>query len=137
MRTYYRDKSYEVTQTAISTPRRIYPLGNSQARIRRDPLWFALAFSVFCIAAHRTYGDLLHDHEIVAMIFSMTFALLIGWQFSILQLHAIGHERAVIFASTRRVKRLFAAIRQARGDRRAAGQLDPIQALIEQTETSS
>ena len=103
-----------ITPAVISTPRRLYPIANCTARIRRDPLWLAIFLAVFVGLAIRIYGDLLEPHEIAIAIGVTVAALLLGLNMQILSLDALGHPRAFIFGRTKKIRTLFRAITLAR-----------------------
>lgn len=109
----YNDGRYIVTNAVISTPTRYYPISNATARIRYDTAWLAIAASALTYAAVATYGDLLKPEEVsigvavcVGLIFAAAFV-------RVLSIDAVGHKRILIIGSTRRIERLFRAIRSA------------------------
>lgn len=112
--TIYDDGVFVVTEAVISTPRRFYPIGNTTATIRRDPLWAAMSLCGFGAACLTLYGDLLYLPEQGAMVAACGASLIAGRAFSILRLDAPLHRRALILARTSRIERLFAALRRAR-----------------------
>lgn len=115
----YDDGRYVVSSSIVATPTRFYPILNTTAAIRRDPLWLGLALTGFVLAGIFTYGDLFYPGEIMTMAGVAALALLIGWQVLILRLDAPGHRRALIVGPRTRIWKMFQAIRSAR-----AGQFD-------------
>jgi len=114
MKPIYDDGTYTVTQAVIATPRRFYPIAHTTASIRRDPLWLGLSMTGFGAGCLGVYGDLLRPYEIAFLAVVCLLGLVAGWSFSILRIDAIGHRRAMIVASHGRIRRLYAAIRDAR-----------------------
>lgn len=112
----YNDGIYHVTSAVIATPVRFYPIANTTARIRRDPLWVALAFAALMVLALSTYADLLYPAEIVTMIGLSIVGLMVGWRVAILVLDSPGHQPATIISSSRKVTALYRAIRDARSE---------------------
>jgi hypothetical protein len=110
----YDDGKYAVSKAIVTTPRRFYPLANTTASLRRDPLWLGLGIALFTGACLALYGDLLHRGEQTALIAVGLFALIGGWQTLVLRIDAIGHPRAVIIGSRSRMHGLYMAIRDAR-----------------------
>lgn len=110
----YDDGTYSVSTAIVATPRRFYPIANTTASIRRDPLWIGLAVTVLAAACLAVYGDLLHPNERIALGGVCLLALLAGSQFSVLRIAALGHHRAMIIGRRRRIARLYRAIRDAR-----------------------
>lgn len=111
---YHDDGRFLVTSELVSTPNRFYPLANTTAKIRRDPLWFALGLSAINGAATAIYGDLLQPQELAWMWGVNLAVFAAGWSVSILNIEAIGHKSTILFARTGTVKKLFAAIKEAR-----------------------
>lgn len=111
---HYDDGIYSVSQAIMATPTRFYPLANTTASIRRDPLWAATAFTVFGLAAFLVYGDLLHVHEQGLLAAICAAGIVGGREFCILRLDAVGHRRTMIVGRKRRIVRLYQAIRDAR-----------------------
>lgn len=110
----YDDGIYKVSRELVSTPRRFYPIANTTARIRRDPLWIAIGLLTFAALATITYGDLLFAHEL-ALIWGVTgLSAFVGVSTAILHIDAFGHENALLFSSSRKINRLYRAIRDAR-----------------------
>ena len=110
----YDDGTYQVTTFLLSTPRRFYPIQNITARIRRDPLWLAVAIAAFTGATTLIYGDLLYAGEL-ALIWTVTaIAWGLGLGTAFLHVDAFGHENAMLFASSKTVKAIFAALREAK-----------------------
>lgn len=110
----YDDGRYVVSSSIIATPTRFYPIGNTTAAIRRDPLWAGLGIAAFAVAANLTYGDLLYRGELLAMVVIALIALTGGWQVLILRLDAPGHRRALIVGPRHRIWKIFRAIRSIR-----------------------
>lgn len=109
----YDDGTYLVTATSVATPTRYYPIANATVRIRKDPLWFAFASASFVSAAAMIYGDLLHPGEVVVGAIAVLTFFVIGINVRILSLDAIGHPRAIIFGSRKKIAALFKAISKA------------------------
>lgn len=109
----YDDGTYVVTRSVIATPTRYYPIANATARIRRDPLWLAFGVAGFYAAALATYGDLLTSQEILSSGIFTAALLIVGVNVRLLSIDAIGHPRAVIVGSTKKISSLFRAIRAA------------------------
>lgn len=110
----YDDGIYCVTTAIVSTPSRFYPIANTTASIRRDPLWTSLGvagFSALCVAI---YGDLLWPVEIAALAGVSAASVIAGSQFAILRIHSLGHARTMIFGRRYRLRELYRAIREAR-----------------------
>lgn len=121
----YDDGTYVVTRSVIATPTRYYPIANATARIRRDPLWFSLGVAGLFAAAVATYGDLLKPEEILSSGILTLGLLFVGVNVRILSIDAIGHRRAIIFGSAKKIGALFRAIRGATsGDFRGLVVLD-------------
>lgn len=110
----YDDGVYTVTPAIVSTPRRFYPVANTSAHIRRDPLWAALALTAFSAAGLSAYGDLLHMNEQIVVVCLSGLGLATGASFSILKISAIGHASATIVGRSWRMARLYQAIWEAR-----------------------
>lgn len=110
----YDDGTYQITDAVFATPRRFYPIANTTAHIRRDPLWIGAGIAGFSIIALAVYGDLLYPHEILTLIAIAVISLVIGHQVSLLSIDAWGHERATVCGRTRKIRALFRAIRDAR-----------------------
>ncbi len=123
--TIYDDGRYVVSTSIVATPTRFYPIGNTTAGIRRDPLWMGLAITGFVTGCVLTYGDLLYQGELMIMAGIAAVSLLTGWQVLILRLDAPGHRRALIIGTRQRIWKIFRAIRAVR-----AGQTDPSILLI-------
>lgn len=123
--TIYDDGRYVVSTSIVATPTRFYPIVNTTAGIRRDPLWMGLAIAGFVTGCVLTYGDLLYQGELMIMAGTAALSLLTGWQVLILRLDAPGHRRALIVGSRGRIWKIFRAIRAVR-----AGRTDPSILLI-------
>lgn len=106
--------TYQVSTALLSTPRRFYPIANTTARIRRDPLWMALGFTAFAALATITYGDLLYASELLFLWTIAILSMAVGIGTAVLHIDAIGHRNAFVFGSARMIKRLYHAIRDAR-----------------------
>ena len=111
---FYDDGTYQVSRELISTPRRFYPIANTTARIRRDPLWVAIGLNCFTVLATITYGDLLFAHELALIWGVAAFSAIAGFGTAILHIDALGHDNALLFASARKIRGVFDAIRLAR-----------------------
>ena len=111
---FYDDGTYQVSRELISTPRRFYPIANTTARIRRDPLWVAIGLNVFAALATITYGDLLLVQELALIWGVAGLSAIGGLSTAILHIDAFGHDNALLFASSRKINRLYRAIRDAR-----------------------
>lgn len=110
----YDDGRYQVSSAVVSTPHRFYPLANTSASIRRDPLWAGFAVSAFVGAGMLVYGDLLHTGEQVALLCFCAVSLGAGQAFSILRISATGHAGAMIVGRSNRIRKLYLAIRDSR-----------------------
>lgn len=110
----YDDGAYRVSSAVIATPTRFYPLANTTASLRRDPLWVGIALTVFAGLSVRIYGDLLFPMEKVWLLGGCAAALLIGWHVVILRIAAPGHRRAILIGRRKRMKSLYEAIWRAR-----------------------
>lgn len=117
----YNDGTYKVTEAIVATPHRFYPVANTTARIRRDPLWVSLFITALGVAAFHVYGDLIYTGEKIVLGVICAGALAVGQGVSILSIDAVGHRRALIVARTTRIRRLYAAIRAVRVVDGAAG----------------
>jgi len=112
--TIYDDGRYMVSSSIVATPTRFYPISNTTAGIRRDPLWLGLAITGFAAGCVLTYGDLLYQGELMVMAGIAALSLFTGWQVLILRLDAPGHRRALIVGSRGRIWKIFHAIRAVR-----------------------
>lgn len=110
----YDDGIYTVTPAIVSTPRRFYPLAHTTASIRRDPLWAAVAAAALGAACLGVYGDLLSFAEQAGIVVMSASLLLLGREFVILRIAAIGHTGAVIIGRRHRIQILYEVIRRAR-----------------------
>ena len=110
----YDDDTYHITSAIIATPRRFYPIANTTARIRRDPLWMGLGIAGFVAASFAVYADLLLPVELATLAAIAALALMIGFQVSILSIDAMGHDKAMIVGRTKKIKALYTAIRDPR-----------------------
>lgn len=110
----YDDGTYHVTAAIFATPRRFYPIANTTARIRRDPLWIGVCLAALAGGALAVYGDLLYPVEAAVTVVFIALSLLIGNSISLLSIDAWGHERATIVARTNKIRVLYRAIRDAR-----------------------
>lgn len=110
----YDDGVYVVTRAVVATPTRFYPLANTTASLRRDPLWAAIGLSVLCAVSLVVYGDLLHAHERILLILLCAVSLVGGWELRLLCLDAVGHRRTLIAGRRDRIRRLYRVIRDAR-----------------------
>lgn len=110
----YDDGVYSVTVAIVSTPRRFYPVANTTASIRRDPLWAAIILAVLGGLCLAVYGDLLHLHEQVVLVSLCAGSLALGRAFTILRISAFGHSGAMIVGRSARIQALYLAIRDAR-----------------------
>lgn len=110
----YDDGTYQITHAVFATPRRFYPIVNTTARIRRDPLWIGAGIAGFSVVALAVYGDLLYPLEILTLIAIAVISLAIGHQVSLLSIDAWGHERATVCGRTKKIRTLYRAIRDAR-----------------------
>lgn len=110
----YDDGRYVVSSSIVATPTRFYPIGNTTAGIRRDPLWMGLVITGFVAGCVLTYGDLLYQGELMIMAGVAAASLLTGWQVLILRLDAPGHRRALIIGGRSRIWKIFRAIRSVR-----------------------
>jgi hypothetical protein len=103
-----------VTAAIVATPRRFYPLTNTTASIRRDPLWLGLGITGFAAACIMVYGDLLRVPEIAALVGIALVSMVIGWNIAAMRIDAVGHPRAMIIGRRRRLENLYIAVRNAR-----------------------
>lgn len=110
----YDDGRYMVSGTIVSTPSRLYPLANTTAGVRRDPLWMSLALAALTGAGIIVYGDLLYPVEIACAVGVTALAVVGGWQVAILRLDAPGHPRTMIISTRTRIWKIFGAIRSAK-----------------------
>lgn len=116
----YDDGRYLVSSSMVATPSRIYPVANTTAGIRRDPLWTGLGIAAFVLAGIATYGDLLYPVELLTMVAVACGGLFAGWQVLVLRLDAPGHRRALIVGPRKRIWKMFRAIRSVRVGQTAA-----------------
>ena len=114
MNELYDDGRYVLTATSLSTPSRIYPLSNVTVRVRRDPLWLALASAALSGAAIATYFDLLTAVEVSVLIAVPLCLLVSSLLMGILAIDSPGHPRALIITSAGRMRKIFAALRRSR-----------------------
>jgi hypothetical protein len=114
VRTLYDDGKYSVSQAIVATPRRFYPVANTTASLRREPLWIGLGTALLAGACLAVYGDLLYAGEHVALIATGTLALIGGSEIGVLRIDAAGHPRALLIGSRSRMERFFIAIRDVR-----------------------
>lgn len=110
----YDDGRYVVSSAVVATPTRFYPLANTTASLRRDPLWAAAGMAAFAAAAVAVYGDLLYPVEITALLGVSGLLLALAAQVVILRIDAPGHRRVMIVGFRKRMQRLYRAIRDAR-----------------------
>ena len=110
----FQNRRFLVTTADVRTRTGFYPIVDTVGRIRRDILYFALALSFLIGFALWRYYDLWYSHERIAMGVAITAALLIGSQFSLLQLDARGFPSKIWLARSSTVKNIFDAITQAR-----------------------
>lgn len=110
----YQDPRITVTAADIRTANAYYPVQDTVGRLRRDPLWAALAYTAFCGFALTLYFDLWFWPERLAMAGSILLALIIGTQVSVLQLDARGFPPRLIIARAKTVRAVFEAITLAR-----------------------
>ncbi len=113
-RVFFNNGTYLVTASLLSAPRRFYPIANTTARIRRDPLWLAAGVVAFVSLATAVYGDLLYVRELCVMWGVAVLLLAAGMMTAILHVDAVGHRNALVFGPARRVQALYRAIRDAR-----------------------
>lgn len=110
----YQDRRITVTAADIRTASAYYPVQDTVGRLRRDPLWAALAYSLICGFALALYFDLWFWHERLAMGVSILLALIVGSKVSILQLDARGFPPRLIIDRAKTVRAVFEAISAAR-----------------------
>jgi hypothetical protein len=110
----YDDGTYRITPAVIATPTRLYPVAQTTARLRRDPIWLGLSVAGVSAMAIAVYRDLLFPGEIAILVALGAGALGLGRAIGILQLDAVGHRKALIVARRPKVVALFKAIRDAR-----------------------
>jgi hypothetical protein len=114
MKPTYDDGTYYISGAIFATPRRFYPIANTTARIRRDPLWIGLGIAGFVAATFGVYADLLRPEELIVLAGIATVSLVVGSQVAILSIDAMGHEKAMIVGRTRKIRTLYRALRDAR-----------------------
>lgn len=112
----YSDGRYTVTAGSVSTPNRFYPVANTTASVRRDPLWAGLAVSAVALLAVLTYGDLLFPGELLVLLALAAGAMGVGFEIRVLRIDAIGHRPATIVGRRSRIAALYRAIRTAHDD---------------------
>ena len=117
----YCDGRYTVTRGSISTPSRFYPVANTTAMVRRDPLWSGLVLAIFSAGALLVYGDLLYGGEKLACLAIAATALILGAEVRVLRIHALGHPSATIVGRRTTIGRLYRAIRTAHDTSTATG----------------
>lgn len=122
----YEDRRFRVTSADIKTPSAYYPVADTVGRIRRDILFWAIAYAGLTGTALWLYGDLWHAHEMLIMGGSIGLALLIGTQVSILQLDARGFPARFFVARTTTVRAIFEAITRARAMQRDRGAIGDV-----------
>lgn len=110
----YDDGTYVVTDTILSTPRRIYPVANATAHIRSDPMWIACASAALFAATLVLYADLLTVPELLVGAAVVGGLFVIAGQAQILCVDAIGFPRAFIVTHPKKVRAIFDAIRRSR-----------------------
>ncbi len=110
---YFDNGKVQVNRNLVSTQRRYYPLKNTTARIRRDPLWLALGVVTFIALATTTYGDLLHPQELITLWIIAALSLLAGANISILHIDSIGHPHSFIFGNHKTIRQIYNAMREA------------------------
>ncbi len=120
-RVYFDNGTWQVSTSLLSTPRRFYPIQNTTARIRRDPLWLALGLNGFAAGTSFIYGDLLYLHELCALWGVVLVSGLIGLGTAILHVDSVGHPHALLFSSARTIRKIYQAMRAARMDAEASG----------------
>ena len=111
---FFDDGTFKVSSAGVSTPYRYYPLANTAASIRRDPLWIGLLIAVFAIGSLLVYGDLFYLAELVVIGCVGIVSLVVGVRFSVLRLDAPGQRRAYFFGDHEAIKKRLAAICLAR-----------------------
>lgn len=110
----YDDGTYHVTRAVLATPTRFYPLANSTARIRRDPLWIGISMTAFALCAFGIYGDLMFPGEVATLALLAMVSLLGSINLGILVLDAPGHQPLMVIGSKRKIFSLYRAIRDAK-----------------------
>lgn len=111
---FYDDGTYQVSSSLLSTPRRFYPIENTTARIRRDPLWVGIALIFLVSLTTLVYGDLLYTIELVVIWIIAGLAGAFGLGTAILHVDAFGHENAMLFGPIKTIRGIYKAIRDAR-----------------------
>lgn len=118
---FYDDGIYKVSREHISNGRRFYPIANTTARIRRDPLWIAIGLNAFAALATITYGDLMLLHELAVMWGIAGLSAYAGTRTTIFHIDAPGHDSALFFVSSAKINELYQAIRLARSGSESKG----------------
>lgn len=126
---FYEDQRFTVTAADIRTRLAYYPVADTVGRIRRDPLWWALAHAGLTGLALVLYRDLWRPEETTFLGASIVGALLVGSRLAVLQLDARGFPSRLFVARARTVREVFNAITEARalgsGTEGSAGQIGP------------
>lgn len=114
-----------VTSADIRTPSAYYPVADTVGRLRRDILYWALAYAALTGGGLWLYADLWYAHEALVLGGSIALALLAGVRLSILQLDARGFPARLFLGRTRTLKRLFGAITEARANQSSHPHSEP------------
>ena len=117
----FDNRRFTITMADIRTPTTFYPIGDTVGRVRRDILFGGLAYSAVTGAALLIYHDLWRAHEALLMVLSITLALVIGCQVSVLQLDARGFPPRMFVARSKTVRAVFDAITLARAKTAGTG----------------
>lgn len=110
----YDDGRYMVSSAVVATPSRFYPVSNTTASLRRDPLWAASVFAALACITVAVYGDLLYPVEVAVLLGFSLGAVALTREVLIVRIDAPGHPRIMIVGTRRRMSRLFEAVRDAR-----------------------
>lgn len=110
----FQNKRFTVTASDLRTPTTFYPINDTVGRVRRDFLFAGLSFAAVIGFALWRYYDLWFFHERVAMGVGIALALLIGTQFSTLQIDARGFPSRLFFARAKTIRTVFNAITEAK-----------------------
>ena len=114
---YFSNKRFTVTRHRLSTKLDYYPISDTVGRRRKDIQFAALAFSGLVGVALWRYFDLWYPHELFIMGGAILLALLIGTQFSILQIDARGFPSRMYVGRSKTLRSVFDAITQAKTER--------------------
>lgn len=114
MTVQFADRRYAVTETALSTPTGIYPLGHATVRKRRDLLWLSIAVGILASAALTVYADLLTIEERTVFVAAPLLLLGLSACIGVLAVDAPGHARTLVVTSAGRSRKIFSAIAKSK-----------------------